>query len=359
MNTKLNINIDKEDHNLNDYLYCWHIFKERPNRLNIFDNFDSKSFTEFISNKEVKIESSFSDIARSQSGEFVINERRLLKYDDFIFISYVEVDKMSTLEESLITDVSIIYSSSIEISKINDLINELNNFSVVEESEEVEESKVSAVTFTPNGLDTLSISLIQADYDNIDFYYNDDTIKESDKLIKILKKKSKSLSLVFGDRGNGKTTLLNYISSKIKKNVIFIPLNLIESTINNPDFRNFITSHSNSILVIEDLDNYLLNSKSTYFTNNLLQLVDGFQSDDLKLHILCSVNVDNIDEIDENLLQCNNIGKIIEIKRLEADKVDELCKHLGQKNKFKSSQRVVDVLRNNKTKEPIAEIGFN
>jgi len=361
LNNNLNINIEKEDHNLNDYLYCWNIFKERPNRINIFDNFDTKKFEDFIISKNIEVDSTFSDVAPSSNGDYVVNERKLLKYEDYIFISYVLVDKFSTLEESMITDVSVIFSSSIPINKINDIVDSLNKFALsMDENEEVvDQSNLSVVTYTPNGLGTLPMSVLNYDYDNIEHYYNDVTIKEIEKLIKFFKKSTKSLNLIVGERGNGKTTLLNYICTQVKKNVLFIPLNLIESTINNPDFRNFIVGKSNTILIIEDLDNYLINSKSSYFVNNLLQLVDGFHSDNLCLNIICSVNTDCIDEVDENILACNNLGRTILVDRLDVDKIDDLCKHIGQKNKFKSPQRVVDVLKNNKKSNSIVEIGFN
>jgi putative ribosome biogenesis GTPase RsgA len=51
-----------------------------------------------------------------------------------------------------------------------------------------------------------------------------------------IKKSEKGLSVLWGERGTGKTSIINYLADKLDRIVIFIPNNLIEHTINNPDF---------------------------------------------------------------------------------------------------------------------------
>jgi ABC-type lipoprotein export system ATPase subunit len=167
---------------------------------------------------------------------------------------------------------------------------------------------------------------LNGDYENIDYYYNDITIKQSDKLIKSLKKSNKGLTVIHGKRGSGKTSLVNYIISEIDKISIFIPNNMFEITINNPEFKNLIKRYRNSILILDDSEVYLsdLNTKSNLFISNLLQLIDGFQSDNLSLHVICIANIENLDEIDETILECNNLIDVISIEDLKTEKVQEL-----------------------------------
>jgi AAA+ ATPase superfamily predicted ATPase len=200
-----------------------------------------------------------------------------------------------------------------------------------------------------------------ADYENIEYYFNDDIIKKANKISKSLKKTNKGLTIIHGERGVGKTTLVNYIVSNIDKIVIFIPCTMIESTINNPDFRNFIKRYKNSVIVLDDSELYFgeLYSKSNIFTNNLLQLVDGFQSDDLDLNIITVLNVDDIDDVDHILFDSNNLIDIVEIGKLKKEKAQELNKFLGSKVKIKNDVKLVDVLKKRNFKVETGEIGFN
>jgi hypothetical protein len=113
--------------------------------------------------------------------------------------------------------------------------------------------------------------------------------------------------------------------------------------------------------VLDDSELYFgeLYSKSNIFTNNLLQLVDGFQSDGLDLNIITVLNVDNIDDVDHILFDCNNLIDIVEIGKLEKEKAQELNRFLGNKLKIKEDIKLVDVLKKRSFKTDTGEIGFN
>ena len=146
----------------------------------------------------------------------------------------------------------------------------------------------------------------------------------------------------------------------LDKVVIFIPSSMIEVTVNNPEFRNFIKRYKNSVIVIDDSEIYFseLYSKSNIFTNNLLQLVDGVQSDSFDLNIIAILNVDEISLVDHNLFECNNLIDIIEVDELSKSKASELAKTLGSKTKIKGSTKVVDVIKKRNWLSPVSEIGF-
>jgi hypothetical protein len=135
---------------------------------------------------------------------------------------------------------------------------------------------------------------------------------------------------------------------------------MIEVTVNNPEFRSFIKRYKNSVIVIDDSEIYFseLYSKSNIFTNNLLQLVDGVQSDSFDLNIIAILNVDEISLVDHNLFECNNLIDIIEVDELSKSKASELAKTLGSKTKIKGSTKVVDVIRKRNWLSPVSEIGF-
>ena len=88
--------------------------------------------------------------------------------------------------------------------------------------------------------------------------YNDDFAAIHTLIQKSLSKKNdKGLVLLHGKPGTGKTSYIRYLIASVKKKVIFIPPNMAAS-ITNPDFMGFILDNSNSILVIEDAENILV-----------------------------------------------------------------------------------------------------
>jgi hypothetical protein len=354
-NSKINININKDDHNVNDYLYCWSEMGERPNKISLYNHYNSDEFRDLILNKSSKHRGLFTEIIPT-GVDYIVNEKSLIKIDKSVYVSFTQFDKLT--DENVIGDVSFIYLND-SVSKINEILSQLDKI-VVDITHEDANQRINTITIGQNGLELNPIDVMKADYDNIENYFNDKTIKSADKLIKKIKKTSKGLSLIFGPRGTGKTTLMNYISSSIDKIIIFVPSSMIESTINNPDFRNFIKRYKNSVIVLDDSELYFseLYTKSNIFTNNLLQFVDGFQSDDLDLNIVAILNVDDIDEVDHILLDCNNLIDVIEVSDLEKEKAQELNTFLGSKSKIKGRTRLVDVLKKKNFKIDTEEIGF-
>ena len=50
----INININKDDSNLNDFLSIWDYFGKRPNKITIHTTYSTKLFTELMSSKFVE-----------------------------------------------------------------------------------------------------------------------------------------------------------------------------------------------------------------------------------------------------------------------------------------------------------------
>jgi hypothetical protein len=98
-------------------------------------------------------------------------------------------------------------------------------------------------------------------------------------------------------------------------------------------------------------------TKSNLFSNNLLQMVDGLLADNLQLSVITIFNVDDEDEIDHSLLDCNNLVRVVEFDELSINESNELSEHLGHNRKYKNKSRVLDIIKNNKVKE-IFEIGL-
>lgn len=350
--TKINININRDDHNLNDYLFCWSELGQRPNKLSLFGYYDAVRFDDYVSKIRTGHFGLFTEVLPTGQ-DYVVNEKTLIKIQNNVFLSYSQFDKLT--EETIIGEVSLIYLNE-SVEDINKILSDLEN---IEIDIEASNQRFNTLTLNQNGLELDSIELLKADYENIEHYFNDDVLKKANKLTKAIKKSNKGLSIIWGERGCGKTTLLNSISNNLDKMVIFIPCNMIETITGSPEFRNFLKRWKNSVLIIDDAELFFTQSfiKSNFLSTNLLQLIDGFQSDNFDINIILSLNVEDIKEIDSTLFDCNNLIDVIKVDYLTREKALELVKHLNGKQKINNSIRLIDVLKKRETiKEE--EIGF-
>lgn len=350
----LNININKDDEQLNDFLYCWSVFGSRPNKIVIYNTYSTKDFNDIIS-EIVTDRNVFTEVIPGEK-DFSINDKMFVKINDDLYISYVIIDRNN--DNSVINEITFIYKDyDAGFKKVQEIIDSLNDclFDFCEEPG----SNLNTISISPNGLEMEPIDGPKVDMDNIELFYASKTFKDIDKLIKNIKKSDKGLSILYGERGNGKTSIINYVASKLDRIVIFIPNNMVENTINNPEFRRFLKKHYKPVIVIDDCE-MLFNevfTKSNMFVNNLLQMVDGFLSDSIEVNIISIFNVDNDDEIDHSLMECNSLIDIIEFNELSIDEANELSKHLGYDKNYKNKTRLVDIIKKRKIKET-NDIGF-
>jgi SpoVK/Ycf46/Vps4 family AAA+-type ATPase len=339
-----------EDTNLNDFLYCNEELGERPSKVVLAFNFKAKEFKEFIDGTLNKVINTLIEVIPDKD-ESIVNEKSLLKIEDKFFLSYTHMDK--TMVSGFVSNV-IFYHKIEDLKIIDSYLEQLNNFVV--EIEEVK-TKLSYVSNSTSGLILEPMDLMVADYENIELYFNDSTLKQAKKLIKKINKLEKGISIFYGKRGTGKTTLLSHILDSIDKNSIFIPISMVDSTINNPTFKDVL--EADSVIIIDDCE--ILNSdlygKSSLTFANILQMVDGFFSDEIAVNIILSFNVENEDDIDEEILESNNLIDIIKIEELKKSKAIDLGKHLKIKNKIDTPLLLIDILKERFDVTPI-NIGY-
>ena len=102
----INLNVNKDDQNINDFLYSWSELGIRPSKSNIYKNYDTQSFLEYFS--ELIIETTIQrDIIPFEENDMV-NEKNFCKIDDGIWISFTIFDSLN--EESFIGEVSFYYN---------------------------------------------------------------------------------------------------------------------------------------------------------------------------------------------------------------------------------------------------------
>jgi len=343
------INIHDDNYELNDFLIIFEKFGERPNKIVIHDTFTGKDFESLIKANSVN---KLTEYIPSED-DYLLNQKVLVSLNDDIYCSYVLIDMMS--ENCLVSDVIFFYKNESDEEFIEKIISEICNCVIDYEKDTI--NKFNTMSLTSNSIELEPFS-VDVDSIEIEGRYNEDTIKKAEKLQKKIRKSNKGLSVLCGDRGVGKTTLAKHICSKIDRMTIFIPNNMVDLTINGPEFKNFIKKFEKLLIVIDDCE-FMSNNqliRMNPFSNNIIQLVDGFLSDNLNLQVILIFN-DLEEDIDENILDCNSLLDVIEVDDLDSELATELSKNLGYNKKYKDSIRLIDVVQNKKM-DKIEKIGL-
>lgn len=347
----LSLNVSKDDYGLNDFLICWEKFGSRPNRVLIQNTYSTKLFNKVMSDLILE-KNVFTEII-PDSDEMIVNDRVFAKLDDSCYISYVIVDR--NMDNSFIDSVLFFYSNGYE--GLQDFVDLLNDCLL--DFEEDSENKLNTITLTQTGLEIEPINMHEVDMENLDVFYSSDTFSKVEKAIKKIKKADRGLTVFYGERGTGKTTIINHLASKLDRIVIFVPNNMIEHTVNNPEFRRFLKRYDKPMLVIDDCELVLneMYNKSNLTTTNLVQMVDGFLAGTVDVNVVAIFNTEDEDDIDHNLLDCNNLIDVVEFNRLSAEEANELSKHIESSKKYKSETRMLDVIRK-RFSDKAGAIGF-
>jgi hypothetical protein len=338
----MNININREESNINDFLIIFEHLGNRPNRLIIHDSFSGKDFHGILDSiviKDEKISNQFTELL-SKNGNYVINKKSIRQIDEKIWISFLELNKSS--ENYIVNEICFYYDGEDKIETVNKIVDSLLDYIVDYSDDSID--KVNCLSIVNNALELQSINFSEIE---VDGYYNITTTKQIDKLVKSIKKNKKGLSILHGERGLGKTNAVKYISSKVDRMSIYIPINLIEQSINNPEFINFIKKYESCLLIVDDCEFLYSFGKNNFFSSNIIQLIDGFFSDELNLQIILLFNSCK-EEIDNCLLDSNNIIDVIEFDLLDSKTATDLSESIGKDRKFKDDVKLIEVLNNKK-----------
>ena len=270
--------------------------------------------------------------------------------------SYYVLDKIIV---SFIVDESechFLYDEN-QTDKINAIIADLLQF---KKRNKRDQPEISLLINTSSGIETTSLKISKPKL-KIEDNYNDDFIEIHKNILKRLSKKNdKGIVLLHGKTGTGKTSYIRYLITSLKKEVIFLPPNMAVAII-NPDFLSVLIENPNSIFVIEDAENIVLDREQngSSAVSTLLNLSDGLLSDCLNIQIICSFNTD-ISKIDSALMRKGRLIAKYEFKALEISKAQFLSDKLGFENKILKPTILTDIYNQNEYdfKDKKSKIGF-
>ncbi len=305
---------------LNEFTLFVAHFNTIPNFIHEI-NIDCKRANRwFIENFQGEIKDFYFD-------KLYLDNRKSAEYDDIFYFLYEDLIVDFDTNNSV---VRFLFRKT-DISTVEAVIDGIKKF---KERKAKHKPEMSLLVNTKHGIETKSF-LISKPKLSIDDNYNDDFKEIHQTIVKRLSKKNdKGLVLLHGRPGTGKTSYVRHLISSINKDVIFLPPNMA-GAITNPDLISVLIDNPNSIFVIEDAENIVVDREQDGHSpvTALLNISDGLLSDCLNIQIICSFNTD-ISKVDSALMRKGRLIAKYEFKELTIDKAQKLSKKLGFTTSF-------------------------
>lgn len=303
-----------------------------PNRIVLHDQYIGDKFENIISKDIDNSDKLVSSELIPVFDGHIVNERVLVKIGSNLWCSYLKLEKDSG--EFVIDNVCIYY---VDQSPLEGIIQDLKSITISYETESIE--NINVLTFSNNSIDIEPLYL-----DDIDILelHSKKVIKDVKRTIKLINDSPSGITIIRGVRGTGKTSLSRYISQNLEMTTLILPLNLVDLTINNPDFKNFLKKFGKCLIVIDDCEyNYNLSKSKSYFTGNLLQFLETLKID---IHFMLIFNCDDDYEIDQDILDSDKVISEINLDLIDSERATYLSKKIGHSIEYKSDVTLSKVI---------------
>lgn len=237
----------------------------------------------------------------------------------------------------------------------------VNVFKSFEAKPKEKDFEISIINFSRGALElrTLPIQPVSLD---IGLYYNDD-FGEVDATIRerLARQNDKGIILLHGLPGTGKTTYLRHLIGTLEKKVMFVSP-AVATNLTNPEFIDLLIENPNSVLVIEDAENIIMDRRYSQGpgVSNLLNISDGLLSDCLNVQVICTFN-SALSTVDSALLRKGRLIARYEFTALNVQKANALSASLGHEHRFVQPATLAEIMNPGTTTDwvaPVRVIGF-
>jgi hypothetical protein len=299
---------------MHDYRFYYNYFRKIPNGKEIA-RIDLKRAAQWFSeNYKTQIkETFFQQDYDHRKKKFTDTERFFILHDD-------------TLVTFNDTDVCRVLHYDATEARFDKIVDEIKVF---KRRLRGVNRQISLITQGFSGLELTALDIQRTRLD-LSLNYNDDFLPVHELILQRLSRKNdKGIVLLHGLPGTGKTTYLRYLIGKVRKQMLFVPPN-IAANMANPDFINILINNPNSVLIVEDAENIIVdrNQSGSSAVSTLLNISDGLLSDCLNIQIICSFNT-HISAVDTALLRKGRLIAKYEFRKLERQKAQSLSESLG------------------------------
>ena len=149
--------------------------------------------------------------------------------------------------------------------------------------------------------------------------------------------------LLHGLPRTGKTTYLRYLVGCIRKKILFVSPGAA-ANIMDPEFIELLIDNPNSVLVIEDAENILMDRKISQnaSVSNLLNISDGLLADFLNVQLICTFN-NSLTLIDSALLRKGRLIAKYEFGKLSIEKSRRLSEVLGYQGSINRPMTIAEI----------------
>ncbi|CAF4516093.1 unnamed protein product, partial [Didymodactylos carnosus] len=243
---------------------------------------------------------------------------------------YVEGDSKAKETFCVVTSI-IAYYVPEQAADVRSLLAALSKFKLYF----VKETSLQMVCYNPqSGFYTTYITIKRPLIKDLKLNYGQAFVKTHKQLLgKLTKTDSTGITFLHGPPGTGKTFYIRYLINEIKdKSLIYVPPDLVNE-MTKPGFLPFLMQHPNSILIIEDAENIILDRKdqassTNQAVSNLLNLSDGLLGDAMHQQIITTFNCD-IRGIDPALLRDGRLVLEYKFDKLSVEQAKLLAKELS------------------------------
>ena len=226
------------------------------------------------------------------------------------------------------------------------------------------EAKVSILLKDAEGL-VLKTHSIKPRPIELTLMYNDDFLPVHQHVKDKLTNDSKGVLLLHGVAGSGKTNYIKWLTSQVpNKQFVFIPTNMI-SALTDPGFMSLLIDNKNSVLVLEDCENYIaertVDDINTDVVSSILNIADGMLSDILECQFICTFNSD-LSKVDSALTRKGRLIAEYKFAPLETDKANAYLRSIGNHKQVATPTTLAELtnIDEDSHKAPVKEtkIGF-